>query len=146
MKELSQSIARRAYDFFETRGRELGHELEDWLRAESEVLRPVPVELTESDEQLTVRAEVPGFSATEIQVSVEPERLALSGKSERTAEQKTGQMVYTERRSNQFCRTLDLPARVDPAKATATLKDGILELAMPKAAQSQDVRVEVKTT
>ncbi len=81
MKDFSQSVARRAYDFFELRGRELGHELEDWFRAESEMLRPVPVEITENNEQITVRAEVPGVSAHEIKVSVEPEHLIISGRS-----------------------------------------------------------------
>ena len=145
MKELSQSVARRAYEFFEARGRELGHDLDDWIRAESELLRRVPVEITESDDQLTVRAEVPGFSADEVQVSVEPRRLVISGKSARWAEQKSEGVVYTERRSNQFCRALELPAEVDPARAGASLKDGVLELTLPRVAPSQAVQVEVKT-
>jgi HSP20 family protein len=145
MKEFSQAISRRAYEFFETRGREIGHELEDWFRAESELLRRIPVEIQESDEQLTARAEVPGFSASEIKVSVEPRRLSISGKIEPAAEQKAEKLIYTERRPNGFCRTLDLPAEVDPAQAAATLKNGILELTLPKAAVSKAVRVEVKS-
>src|SRR5581483_9097828 len=141
MKDFSQSVARRAYDFFELRGRELGHELEDWFRAESEMQRPVPVEITENNEQITVRAEVPGVSAHEIKVSVEPEHLIISGRSE----QKTEETVYSDRRSRQFCRRLALPAQVDPAKVTATLKDGVLELTLAKAAVSEAVNVEVKT-
>jgi HSP20 family protein len=145
MKDFSQSVARRAYDFFESRGRELGHELEDWFRAESELLRPVPAEITENNERITVSAEVPGFSANEIKVSVEPEYLVISGRSEQKTEEKAEQMVYSDRRSRQFCRSLELPAQVDPATATATLKDGILELTLAKAAVSKAVNVEVKT-
>ena len=74
MKEFSQSVARRAYEYFEARGREFGHDLEDWFRAESELMRRVPVEIKEADSQITVRAEVPGFAANEINVSVEPQR------------------------------------------------------------------------
>ncbi|MBO0727072.1 MAG: DUF2934 domain-containing protein [Blastocatellia bacterium] len=44
MKEFSQSVARRAYQYFEARGREIGHDLEDWFHAESELMRRVPVE------------------------------------------------------------------------------------------------------
>jgi HSP20 family protein len=146
MKEFSQAISHRAYEFFETRGRELGHELEDWFSAESEVLRRVPVEIQESDNQLIVRAELPGFNANEIQVSVEPRRISISGKVEMAAEPKAEKTVYTDRRPNRFCRLLDLPAEVDPTQAAARLKHGILELTLPKVAASKVIQVEVKST
>jgi HSP20 family protein len=145
-KEFTQSIASRAYEFFEARGRELGRDLEDWFRAESELMRRVPVEIKQDENQITVRAEVPGFAANEIKVSVEPKHLVISGKSEETIEEKEEQRVYSEFRANQFCRELTLPAEVDPAKATATLKDGILELILAKSAEGKPVNVEVKTS
>jgi HSP20 family protein len=144
MKEFSQSVARRAYEYFEARGREFGHELEDWLRAESELMRRVPVEVKEADGQITVRAEVPGFAADEIKVSVEPQRLVISGKSEKTTEETKEQTLLSEFRSNQFCRELRLPAEVEPDKTTAVLKDGVLELAFAKADGSKAVDAEVK--
>jgi HSP20 family protein len=144
MKEFSQSVARRAYEYFEARGREFGHELEDWFRAESELMRRVPVEIKEADSQITVRAEVPGFAANEINVSVEPQRLVISGKSEETTEEKKEQTLLSEFRSNQFYRELRLPAEVDPSKTTAVLKDGVLKLAFAKGAESRAVNVEVK--
>jgi HSP20 family protein len=144
MKEFSQSVARRAYKYFEARGREFGHDIEDWFRAESELMRRVPVEIKEADGQITVRAEVPGFAANEIQVSVEPQRLVISGKSERTTEEKKEQTLLSEFRSNQFCRELRLPAEVEPDKTTVALKDGVLELAFAKADGSKAVAVEVK--
>jgi len=146
MKEFSQSVARRAYEFFETRGRELGHDLEDWFRAETELMRRTPMEIREAENRITVRAEVPGFTANEIKVCVQPKWLVISGKSEKTAEEKKEEKtVFSELRSNQFCRELALPAEVDPAKTTATLKDGVLELVLAKAAESKAVDVEVKT-
>jgi HSP20 family protein len=144
MKEFSQSVARRAYEYFEARGREFGHDLDDWFRAESELMRRVPVEIKEVDGQITVRAEVPGFAANEIKVSVEPQRLFISGKSEKTTEEKKEQTLLSELRSNQFCRELRLPAEVEPDKTTAVLKDGVLELAFAKAAEIKAVTVEVK--
>ena len=144
MKEFSQSVARRAYEYFEARGREFGHDLEDWFRAESELMRRVPVEVKEADGQITVRAEVPGFAANEITISVEPQRLVISGKSEKTTEEKKEQTLLSEFRSNQFCRELRLPAEVEPDKTTAVLKDGVLELVFAKAAESKPVAVEVK--
>ncbi len=144
MKEFSQSVARRAFEYFEARGREFGHDLEDWFRAESELMRRVPVEIKDADGQITVRAEVPGFAADEIKVSVEPQRLVISGKSEKTTEETKEQTLISEFRSNQFCRELRLPAEVEPDKTTAALKDGVLEIAFAKADGSKAVTVEVK--
>ena len=107
-------------------------------------MRRVPVEIKEADSQITVRAEVPGFAANEINVSVEPQRLVISGKSEKTTEDQKEQTLLSEIRSNQFCRELRLPAEVDPAKTTAVLKDGVLELGLSKVAESKAVNVEVK--
>jgi HSP20 family protein len=144
IKEVSEAIAKRAYDFFEQRGREFGRDVDDWLHAELELLRPAPVEIIEGDSELKVRVEVPGFTAKDIQVSVDPQRVIISGKLEKTDEQKTERTVYTERRSNEILRTLELPAEVDPTKATATLKDGVLHLSLAKAVVSEPVKVEVK--
>jgi HSP20 family protein len=144
VKEFSQTVARRAYEYFEARGREFGHDLEDWLRAESELMRRVPVEIKEADGQITLRAEVPGFTANEIKISVEPQRLVISGKSEKTAEVEKEQTLLSEFRSNQFCRELRLPAEVEPDKTMAGLKDGVLELSFVKAARTKVVDVEVK--
>jgi HSP20 family protein len=143
MREVSEAIAKRAYDFFEERGGEIGRDIDDWLHAELELLKPVPVEITEEEGVLKVRAEVPGFAAGDIQVSVERRRVIISGNVEKTGEQKTEKTVYTERQSNEIFRALDLPAEVDPDKVTATLKDGVLELTLAKAAISEPVRVEV---
>jgi len=144
IQELSNSIARRAFEIFEGRGRALGHDLEDWLRAESEFLHPMHVDIAESDEALTVRAEVPGFSAKELEVGVEPHRLTISGKRETSEERTSKKTIYTEQCSNQIFRAINLPAQVDTSKVTATLKDGVLELSMPKAAKVQNVPVEEK--
>jgi HSP20 family protein len=144
VKKVTQAIANRAYEFFENGGRRFGQDLDDWLRAELELLRPIPVEISETDAGLKVLAEVPGFSASDIKISVEPQRIIISGKTEKSTEEKKEKTVYTERYSNEILRSLDLPAKVDPAKTTATLKDGLLEILAAKAEASKPVDVEVK--
>jgi HSP20 family protein len=144
IQEMSNSIARRAFEIFEGRGRALGHDLDDWLRAESEFLHPVHVDIKESEEALTVRAEVPGFSAKELEVAVEPHRLTVSGKHETSEESTSKKTIYAEQCSKQIFRAVDLPKEVDSSKVTATLKDGVLELSMPKAAKAQKVPIEEK--
>src|SRR5208283_519564 len=76
------SIARRAFEIFDGRGRAEGHDLEDWFRAESELLHPVHLDIAQSDYSYTVHLEVPGFSAKDLEIGVEPHRLTISGARE----------------------------------------------------------------
>jgi HSP20 family protein len=144
MEDLTKSIAKRAYEFFEERGRRFGNELEDWFRAESEMLRPVPVTMKEAETSITVQAEVPGFKAGEIKISAEPKRLIIEGNAEQTAEEKSEKLIFSERRSNHFYRLISLPSEIDPATVTAGLKDGVLEITLPKVpARASAVPVEI---
>ncbi len=145
VEQIYDSIARRAFQIFNNNGRWLGHELEDWFRAESELLHPVHLEIAESDENLTVRAEVPGFSAKELEINVEPRKLTIAGKHEAQEESKKGKTIYSERCGREILRIVDLPAEVDSSKVSAILKDGILNIELPKAPHAKTVRIEPKS-
>ncbi len=145
MEEMTRNVAHRAYEFFEARGRQWGMELEDWFRAEAEFMRYVPATLKEDETQFTVQAEVPGFKASEIKISVEPRRLILEGNLEQSSEETSEKVVFSERRTTQFCRSFNLPAEVEPDKAVANLKDGLLEITLPKLPVRQPVGIEIKT-
>jgi HSP20 family protein len=144
VRELSHAVAHRAFELFNGRGRADGHDLEDWFRAESEILHPVHLDLAESADAFTVRAEVPGFSAKELEVGVEPHRLTISGKREESKEHTSKKTIYKEQCSSQIYRAIELPAEVDTSKVTATLKNGVLELSMAKAARAKEVQVAEK--
>jgi HSP20 family protein len=140
-------IARRAFEIFERDGHYAGHELEDWFKAESEILHPVKLNMKETDEAVKVEAEVPGFTEKDLEVRIEPRRLTISGKRETNEEKKKGKVIWQEHSSNEILRAVDLPAEVETDKVTAALKNGMLELAMPKTTKSQEDkarRVEVK--
>jgi HSP20 family molecular chaperone IbpA len=144
IQQVYDSIALRAFDIFETNGRWFGRELDDWLQAESQLLHPVHLEIAESDDNLSVRAEVPGFSTKELEINVEPRRLTITGKHEAKEESKKGKTIYSERCAKEILRSFDLPAEIDSSKVTATLKDGVLNIELPKAAHAKTVRVELK--
>jgi HSP20 family protein len=143
-RKLYETIARRAFEIFESNGRPFGHDLDDWFKAESELLHPVRIDVSESDRELTVRAEVPGFSAQELEVSAEPLKITITGKRETAEERKEQKTVYTERSSAQLLRIINLPAGVETEKAEAMLKGGILELKMPKTAAPRKLDVAAK--
>ena len=144
VEETISALARRAYDIFESNGRTFGRDLENWLRAERELLHPVQINITESDESLEVRAEVPGFSEKEIEIRVEAHRLAITGKRDTKKEETKGKTVYAEACSDQILRIVDLPADIEPGKVTATLKNGILQIILPKVAKGQPVQIRPK--
>ena len=141
IEDTFNALARRAYDIFEQNGRTFGHDLENWLKAERELLHVVPVNVTESDESLEVRAEVPGFNEKEIEIAVEPHRLTITGKREAKKEEKKGRTLYAESSSNQLLRVVDLPAAVETEKVKATLKHGVLTLTLPKVTKAQALRI-----
>ncbi len=142
--KIYNDIASRAFSIFENDGR-TGRDLENWFKAEGELLHPVHIKVAEADGMLNVEAEVPGFEAKDLDITLEPQRLIISGKRESNQEANKGGTVYTEERSNEILRAIPLPVEVDASKATATLKNGVLEVQAPKSARATASKVEAKT-
>ena len=141
MNKLSNKIAQRAFKLFEEKGGTHGHDLEDWLTAEAEFLTPVPVELSETDADLIVRAKVSGFTEKDLEIIAEPERLFITGKTETKSEKKKKQTLHSEFSSSEIFRSIRLPAAIDPEKVSAVLKSGVLEVAMHKAKPDKRVTI-----
>lgn len=150
LEDLTRTVAKRAYDYFEERGRTLGSELEDWIRAEAEFIRGVSVTLKETEGDLIILAEVPGIKTSDLRINVEPRQVMIESqvetKTEPTAGEVAERVLFNERRSGRFHRVLALPVEVDPSKVGATLRDGILEIRMTKVAARQPVGIEVKSS
>jgi HSP20 family protein len=145
MQQAYDSIAKRAFEIFDNNGRWFGHDLSDWLQAESELLHPVHLEIAETDEALTVRAEVPGFTPKELDIHVEGNRLTIAGKHESKEESRKGKTIHSERCAKEILRSVYLPSDVDGSMVNATLKDGVLNLELPKAPHAKSVRIEPRT-
>ena len=148
VNEALSAVARRAFEIFERNGRRLGHDLEDWLQAEREVLHPAYLNLSETDAALTVELEVPGFTEKDIQVNVEPRRVTVTGKREAREQTRKGKTVYSEQRSDEILRTVELPSEVDPAHRAlkATYDQGVLTITLPKSGKAvvREIKVEPK--
>ena len=83
-RELDEAVACRAYELFESRGCEHGQDLADWLRAESEILQALRIKVIEGQDRLAVEAVIPSFGAEDIEISAEPRRLIINGRTDRT--------------------------------------------------------------
>ena len=141
LQAIHESLARRAFEIFEGKGWGFGQELDNWFQAESELLHPSHIDLAESDDAFTVRAEVPGFAADELNVSLEGRQLTITGKRKTKEERTDERTVYYERCSDQVMRIVELPADVTTETASASLADGILEVKMPKASPATKIPV-----
>jgi HSP20 family protein len=102
-----------------------------------------PVNVVETKEAFVYRAEVPGLGEGDVSVHVEDETLLLRG--ERKADAPAGYEVHLrERAPIAFARKLPLPGRVDADEVTATMKDGVLTVTLPKAKDARPRQVVVK--
>jgi HSP20 family molecular chaperone IbpA len=137
VQKLQLAIARRAHELFEARGREHGRDLEDWLQAESELLCPTSIAMSESKDRVSVRANVAGFDQSEIEVSVEPSRVIILGKKKQaTRETEPGP---TERGSqpDHILEVIDLATEVLPERVVVEWKEGELILELPAVSKNK---------
>ncbi|HEV2177565.1 MAG TPA: DUF2934 domain-containing protein [Terriglobia bacterium] len=137
-REVNEIVSRRAYEIYEARDREQGRELEDWVRAESEILLQAPAGFLHSRDFLMVDVDVSGFAARDLELSVEPRRITLSGRRQAICE--AGSEVSTSGNSRplHIFRVIDLPVEVDPLYAVASLKQGVLEVSIAKLRGAQE--------
>lgn len=92
----------------------------------------VAVDIREEDDAFYVDAEVPGLSAEDIKVDVEKNVLTLSGERKIEKEETKDKYRRVERQYGSFTRSFTLPETVDTDHISADLKDGVLELRLPK--------------
>jgi HSP20 family protein len=144
IERLNETISRRAFELFERDGRVDGNDVRHWLEAESEFLLPVQTSMEETDGEFVVRAEVPGFTASDLEVTVEPRRVTIAGKRESKKETKEGEALQTEASSDEIFRVIELPTEVIATKVSATLKDGVLKIQIPKVESKKSVPVETQ--
>lgn len=98
--------------------------------------------LLDDGSKLVVTAEVPGVDEKDLHVSVDEGTLTISG--ERRDEVPEGYAVHRKERSAfKFSRALTLPCRVDSDKVKANLKNGILELTLPKTEEAQSKKIHI---
>jgi HSP20 family protein len=103
------------------------------------------VTLADTGEALTLRAELPGLSEKDLDISVTANVLSI--KAARKVDAPEGYAVHRRERQNfSFTQSYELPTRIDPEKVQASLKQGVLTLTLPKAAEAQPKRVTVSAT
>ena len=115
--------------------------LDEWFRS-AELELPA-VDVIDRDSEVVVRAQVPGMTAEDLDVSLAEQSLTLRG-HKRTESEETGEFHRREISTREFVRTIALPAPVDSEKAAASCKDGLLEITLPKKEPARKQKLTIQ--
>lgn len=103
------------------------------------------IDIAEDENNIMVKAEVPGCKPEDIDISVYGNTLTIRGEKKLTEEKKEKGYYHVESSYGKFRRELTLPTDVDQTKVEAAYKDGVLSITMPKAAMAKAIKVQVKS-
>jgi HSP20 family protein len=138
LMRMQRDLDRMFNDFF-------GRPVVGW--EETQAVRIPTVDLSETADEVIVRAEVPGIDRENLEVDVLPEQVTIRAEVKGETEEKTETFHRRERSWGHVERTVPLPTEVVSDQAKATLKEGLLELRLPKserakAATPKKVKIE----
>jgi HSP20 family protein len=102
------------------------------------------LDVFESDDDVTVRASIPGINPDDIDISVTGDVLTIKGETSEEREEKQGNYHLRERRYGAFQRSVNLPAPVNTDKAEAEFKNGVLTLTLPKVEEVKPRSIKIK--
>lgn len=102
------------------------------------------VDISETEDEFVVSADVPGLKSDDIKISVANNVLTLRGEKKNVREEKEENFHRVERTCGSFERTFSLPSGVDSGNIRAKYKDGVLDVRLPKSkeAKPQEIKVE----
>jgi HSP20 family protein len=106
--------------------------------------RAPAVDVIDHDNEIIVRAEVPGLRKEDLKVTATDDTLTLAGSFDQKEEEKHENYYYRELRSGSFTRKLSLPAHVDATKVSAKIKSGVIEITLPKTEPTKGRSVDVE--
>ena len=135
-----EGIRQRAYDLFEKRGREPGHDVDDWLQAEHELLGWPAAELTEKDGAYEMQISLPGFAAKDIEVTAAPTEVVVHAASQEDKETHEGNVLWTEFGSKDVFRHFAVLNPINVDRVTASLDSGILRINAPEAVKPKEIK------
>ena len=101
------------------------------------------LDVIDRDNEVVVKAEVPGVKKEDLEISVTGDLFTVKGKTRREEKEEKGEYYRCEVSQGSFSRTVTLPAMVDEASAKAQLKDGMLEVTLPKTEKAKKRAIKI---
>ncbi|UCD99003.1 MAG: Hsp20/alpha crystallin family protein [Chloroflexota bacterium] len=105
------------------------------------------LDVSETDKEITISAELPGLDPEDIHITLERNTLTISGEKRAEKEEQGERYFRIERSYGSFHRSIPLPGDVDEDKIDATFKRGVLKVKLPKTpeAQTKSKHINIKT-
>jgi HSP20 family protein len=110
----------------------------------SQMIAP-PLDMSETEDTISLRMDLPGVAPNEIDVQVSGNQLTVSGERKEEQEENGKTFHRIERRYGRFSRAVILPCEVQDDKVEAKYQDGVLQINLPKTAEATARRIEVKS-
>jgi HSP20 family protein len=104
----------------------------------------LPVDVYQTDEDVVVKASLPGFKPDEVDISITGDTLTIKGEQKQEEEIKEEDYLVKERRWGTFSRTMTLPVEIQSEKAEACFENGVLKLTLPKAEEVKPKQIKVQ--
>ncbi|MFW5871298.1 MAG: Hsp20/alpha crystallin family protein [Verrucomicrobiota bacterium] len=104
------------------------------------------VDVSETDGQVKVSAELPGMSEKDVNVELDEDMVTISGEKKTEEEDEEGGRYWRESSYGSFVREVPLPSAVDMDKAEAKFKNGVLNVIMPKAEEEKEKRKKIEVS
>ena len=102
------------------------------------------MDISETKDSLVAKIEVPGMDAKDIQVALQESLLTIKGEKKQEQEEKDERYHRVERSHGAFTRSVRLPVAVDGSKVTATFKNGLLTVTLPKTPAAKGTTIPIK--
>jgi len=126
----------RLWDFFsEVRPRRRMVEEGEWLPF---------IDVSETKNDLVVKAELPGMDPKDINISISDGHLTIKGEKKQEREEKEEDYHFIERSYGSFTRSIHLPKEVKHEKISASYKNGILKVVLPKSEETKKKEIKIK--
>ena len=107
-------------------------------------VRAPRLDVVERDGEVVVKAEIPGVNKEDVRITVSGNRLTIKGETKREEKEEKGDYYRCEISRGAFSRTVTLPTEVDETKAKAEMKDGMLEITLPKVEQTKKSEIKIQ--
>lgn len=117
---------------------------ERWWPARAISMRMPSLDVYEEKDAMVVKAELPGMKKEEIEVNLAGQTLTIKGEKKQEEEVKEEDYYRRERSYGSFARSVELPCEVKSDQITASFKDGVLEIRMPKTEEAKKKAITVK--
>lgn len=119
--------------------------IKPWLPGLSERKAIVPeINIYNKNNDIVVKAQVPGVEKKDIDLTITKDSVSLKGATKKEKDIKEEDYYCSESTYGSFFRTIPLPVEVDAARAKAGLKDGVLEITLPKLEEAKAKEVKLK--